>query len=271
MRLTQRTSRSNVDSENPYWISFSDLMSGLLVIFVLAAVALMIELSQAQFELEETRREIEKARKEIEEAKKRINVDIAQLRFAEKARRDIVYEVRDVLAQSDIIVMLTDNDTVIRIPETTLTFESNSYDIPDSDELIDALRMVGFVLHQAINSPLETNAESGMRFEYLDTVFIEGHTDSVPTARIKGNWGLSSFRAISIWEFWDTVVTSSPKLSEMQNAFGQKLFSMSGYADTRRLEGIEETPQQRQRNRRIDIRFTVKRPALARLEEIVAP
>ena len=265
-----------VDGENPYWISFSDLMSALLVIFILASVALMIELSQAKIELEETKREIEmvkeeieRAREEIEKAKHRINLDIAQLRFAEKARRDIIYEVRDVLAQNNITVMLTDNDTVIRIPESTLTFESNSYDIPDNENLINALGTVGSVLHQAINKPLNADVDSAMRFEYLDTVFIEGHTDSVPTARTKGNWGLSSFRAISIWEFWETSVSSPPKFSEMENAFGQKLFSLSGYADTRRLEEIEETPGQRQRNRRIDIRFTVKRPSLARLEEII--
>ena len=34
------------DEENPYWVSFSDLMSGLLIIFILAAVALIIELTQ---------------------------------------------------------------------------------------------------------------------------------------------------------------------------------------------------------------------------------
>mgnify|MGYP003667330882 FL=1 len=43
---------SKVDEENPYWMSFSDLMSGLLVIFILAAVALIIELTQKTKDIE---------------------------------------------------------------------------------------------------------------------------------------------------------------------------------------------------------------------------
>ena len=35
-----------VDEENPYWMSFSDIMSALLVIFILAAVALMVQLME---------------------------------------------------------------------------------------------------------------------------------------------------------------------------------------------------------------------------------
>ena len=42
---------------------------------------------------------------------------------------------------------------------------------------------------------------------------------------------------------------------------------MSGYADTRRVDLIEETEEQRARNRRIDIRFTVKKPKLEDYEK----
>ena len=43
--MIRRFSRSQtpVDDENPYWISFSDIMSGLLVIFVLASLALILQ------------------------------------------------------------------------------------------------------------------------------------------------------------------------------------------------------------------------------------
>ena len=74
---------SRVDEENPYWISFSDLMSGLLVVFILAAVALIIELTQTQQKIEQ---------------------DIQQLQNAEKARKDILYEIRNELARQNIIV-----------------------------------------------------------------------------------------------------------------------------------------------------------------------
>ena len=43
-----------VDEENPYWMSFSDMMSALLVIFILASVILILQLMEIQQELKES-------------------------------------------------------------------------------------------------------------------------------------------------------------------------------------------------------------------------
>ena len=49
-----RTTRPvSVDEENPYWMSFSDIMSALLVIFILAAVILILQLMEKQKEIDE--------------------------------------------------------------------------------------------------------------------------------------------------------------------------------------------------------------------------
>jgi flagellar motor protein MotB len=237
-----------VDEDNPYWISFSDLMSALLVIFILAAVALIIELTEKQ---------------------KKIEKNIDQLQFAIQARKDILHEIKAELAKRKIVVDVADNDSVLRIPETTLTFASNSYAIPASDKTRDMVKLIGLTLHRAINKPFDKKINNNMRYEYLDTVFIEGHTDSLPTKKIKGNWGLSSLRAISLWELWRNNLTVSPSFEEMINASNQKIFSVSGYASSRRLELDDNTPEKRAANRRIDIRFTVKKPRLSRLEEII--
>lgn len=250
MRAFNKAKGRRVDEENPYWISFSDLMSALLVVFILAAVALIIELTQTQQQIEQ---------------------DIQQLKNAEQARRDILNEIQDELNKRNIEVLIADNDTVLRIPESTLSFASNSYDLPTDQQVRSSVLIIGQVLHTAINQPFDQSMNDRKRFDYLDTVFIEGHTDSVPTNRIKGNWGLSTFRAISLWEFWGSELDVSPSYAEMSNSFGDKLFSVSGYAATRRVNEIEETWEDRQENRRIDIRFTVKRPQISELEDIVEP
>ena len=72
-----------------------------------------------------------------------------------------------------------------------------------------------------------------------------------------------------LWEYWGKNLTITPSFNELENAFGQKLFSVSGYAASRRIKVIEETREQRRANRRIDIRFTVKRPSISQLEDIV--
>jgi flagellar motor protein MotB len=233
--MNQMFSRSSpkVDEENPYWMSFSDLMSGLLIIFILAAVALIIELTQKTDNIDKT---------------------IKELVQAEKARRSIILDIQEELAKQNIRVEIVDNDTVIRIPESTLSFESAQDKLPDDEIVQKSVRAIGLALHSAI----QTNE----RFKYLDTVFIEGHTDSVGIGyRGKGNWGLSADRAISIWKVWQDELDLSPRLDDFKNGYGQNLFSVSGYAATRRVDEVEETDEQKAKNRRIDLRFTVKKPS----------
>lgn len=231
--------KSKIDEENPYWMSFSDLMSGLLVIFILAAVSLIIVLSQKS---------------------EQIDASVEELKRAEEARRNILFDIKEELAKQNILVEIVENDTVLRIPESTLSFESAKDTLPQDEQTQEEVRAIGIALHKAIT----TNE----RWKYLDTVFVEGHTDS---DRIwysgKANWGLSADRAVSIWKLWQTEITVNPSLNELENFNGQLLFSVSGYADTRRVDLIEETEEQKARNRRIDIRFTVKKPKLEDYEK----
>lgn len=232
-RLSSRR-KSNVDEENPYWMSFSDLMSALLVIFILATVALIIELTQKS---------------------EKIDASIQELQRAEEARRNILLDIKEDLAKQNIVVEIVENDTVLRIPESTLSFESAKDTLPEDDKTQTEVAAIGDALHKAI-----TKEE---RWKYLDTVFVEGHTDSVNIwYRGKGNWGLSTDRAVSIWKLWQEKNSLLPKLNELKNFNGQLLFSVSGYADTRRVDLVEKSEDQRARNRRIDIRFTVKKPKL---------
>jgi flagellar motor protein MotB len=208
-------------------------MSGLLIIFILAAVALIIELTQKTDNIDKT---------------------IKELMQAEKARRSIILDIQEELAKQNIRVEIVDNDTVIRIPESTLSFESAQDKLPDDEIVQKSVRAIGLALHSAI----QTNE----RFKYLDTVFIEGHTDSVGIGyRGKGNWGLSADRAISIWKVWQDELDLSPRLDDFKNGYGQNLFSVSGYAATRRVDEVEETDEKKAKNRRIDLRFTVKKPS----------
>jgi len=232
---------AKVDEENPYWISFSDLMSALLVIFILASLALIIELTQRTQD---------------------IDAGIEELKKAEQARQDILTEVKSQLDKQNIKVVIADNETVIRIPEETLTFKSGHDLIPDN--MTDSVKNIGVILHTAIIK--------NERFKYLDTVFIEGHTDSIPIKfgkyREKGNWGLSADRAITIWTLWSKDLALTPTFNELLNHSNESLFSVSGYAATRRVQLVEKTLKQRTKNRRIDIRFTVKKPSIEDLEKI---
>lgn len=236
---------ATVDEENPYWISFSDIMAGLLVIFVLAAVALILELEQKSQQWDETIKQIEKA---------------------ERIRKDILREIESELKDRDIPVEISENQTVIRIPADVLSFKSRKYKIPN-DPLFQARAMeIGQVMYSAITK--------GNRLEFLDTIFVEGHTDKkrYSNPAIHGNWGLSTLRAISVWNFWNSDQNSGINLEELENSNGNKLFSVSGYAATRPNEAtLGDDPNSEdslRKNRRIDIRFTIRRPNLAEYKSI---
>jgi len=232
-------SKTTTDEENPYWISFSDIMSGLLVIFVLASLALILELTVTKFEVNDAIREIAKA---------------------EQVRRDILREIEENLRKKNINVEISDNHTVLRIPENILSFASNEYRIPETNGMKETALEIGYVLFDAI-----TKEE---RWKYLDTIFIEGHTDRRSSPRHMGNWGLSTFRAISVWNYWNESLPESMHLNRLLNHSGSPLFSVSGYGESRPVQEFQETEEDFLKNRRIDIRFTVRRPALEEFKNI---
>lgn len=226
--------------ENPYWISFSDIMAGILVVFILASVMLIIELS--------TRKE--KVDQAIEEIKKTNGL-----------RETMLEEIVEELAKLGIEVVISEDKKVLRIPEDVLAFESREYRIPD--DRLDVVAAIGRVINDRIVFE--------KRYEFIDTIFVEGHTDSRPARTFmqdQGNWGLSTARATSVWKHWSVSQDYSENLTSLRNERGEPMFSVSGYADTRPLEAVDDTPEKRRRNRRIDIRFSMKTPALDDYEVI---
>lgn len=224
---------TDVDEENPYWLSFSDIMSGLLIIFVLASLVLVLELSQRKAMVDE---------KILERTK------------AEKVRQEVLEEIKEELLRKGIMVEVSDNDTVLRIPDDQLAFETNEYRVPPDEKYQNAVIEIGNVLYRAIT-------KEG-RLELFDTIFVEGHTDMRRSPRNLGNWGLSTFRAISVWNYWNEHMSEDMRLDQLKNHQGAPLFSMSGYGETRPVSLTQETEDDYRRNRRIDLRFTVIHPKL---------
>lgn len=241
-----KSGQVNVDEENPYWMSFSDILSGLLILFVLASVVLMVELMEAK--------------QELENKQEAFTEELEMLHKAEGVRKTILHEAAELLHQRGIQVTVSENETVLSIPNDILGFDSAAFSIGPQFE--STALEIGEVLSHVIN---QDNRE-----QYLDTIFIEGHTDSKNFNGMmgKGNWGLSTFRAISLWELWRDFLPDALKLDGVTNREGNPLFSVSGYAATRRAVETEITDQDYRSNRRIDIRFTIRRPSSAEYESV---
>ncbi len=276
-----RSRQRSSDSDNPYWVSFSDLMAGLLIIFILALITLMIDqrtkaenlsdaIEQTDVARQAARQAEDKAKQAQDRAKeaadrnevitKTIAKGIQELSESEKKRIQIITEIEKELNQQGIKVEVSKNTTALHIPEDTLAFETGKWDVPKPS--FTSLRKVGDVLKRVI-----TKDEYR---PYIDTIFVEGHTDSIPLERDMGNWGLSTYRAISVWNFWGKQDTDCRELDILENFRGEPIFSVSGYGDKRRLIEIDETPEDQRKNRRIDIRFTMKSIDQTSLEKVIS-
>lgn len=245
MRLG-KSKEVSVDEENPYWMSFSDIMSALLVIFILASVILILQLMEIQKELKERQVQFEQ--------------ELVELKKAEQVRRTILDEAVEALRKRGIKVEVSENHTVLSIPNDLLGFDTGAYDIHAAYQA-RALE-IGKVINEVISRE--------DRVEFLDTIFIEGHTDNRPLQGFmgKGNWGLSTFRAISLWQFWGSALSPDEQLARLKNKDGKPLFSVSGYGETRPVLVNQQTEDDFKRNRRIDIRFTIRRPDSAQYEQV---
>jgi flagellar motor protein MotB len=251
-RASRRTRRTEAAGES-YWISFTDLMSALLFIFILAVVVLVLQLAERQAELTSQRDQIEQQQVDF-------NEQISTLQQAESVREDMLLEISEELRAQGIEVLVTENNSVLSIPSESLGFAATSYELSESYE--PRALTIGTVISEAIRQD--------DRLQYLDTVFVEGHTDNLDFDGLEGtgNWGLSTFRAISLWSFLESALPGDQRLGQLENTEGKPLFSVSGYADTRPVQGTQKTDEQRALNRRIDIRFTIVRPSSDDLVDI---
>lgn len=250
MRALGRPRTPAAEEENPYWVSFSDLMSGLLIIFILAAVALIIELTQKSEKWDEV---------------------LAQVKAAEDARDGLIDDIVEALDAEGIRVIIN-GIGVLTIPESSLKFRSGSAEIPQDTTTQRVVTRIGEVLFERLRDD--------ERAEFLDTIFVEGHTDCTTYrgSQFDDNWDLSTTRSNNVWRFWSAMPFSERPFSMtlLANKNNKPLFSVSGYGETRPLpntrpDGICDARQSEllAQNRRIDLRFTVIRPSLDEYEEFL--
>ena len=251
------------EGENPFLLTFSDFMASLLAIFILVLIVTLIELEKKKDALRKREDEISiakedllKSLEDIQKVQDSISSSLQGVSQRERALMGMLEGIQKELKERGIEVVLAENGTVLRIPEQQLQFALGKYEIPPAHT--GPASVIGQALLQALSK-----AENQT---LLDTVFVEGHTDSVPNSREMGNWGLSTYRAISLWNFWTDKPGELSALKVLRTlpadpkTPAKPLISVSGYADTRSTHGLldgQSLKNDRPEDRRIDIRFTL--------------
>ena len=255
-------SAHHTEQDESYFVSMTDLMVGMLFVFIILLMAFALNLKEQETKLNEQETKLKEQETELTQT--------------DKARGEMLRDIETALKRRGIPVKVLPESGVLRLPEQVL-FDVNKAALQPKG--LDAIGKLGEALDEIL--PCYAGAEApsctGKAFGRLESVFIEGHTDDRPImGRPDGNWQLSYDRARAVY---DQLIQVHPRVMELRNDKGQrkgegeKLIGISGYADQRPASD-NTTPEGRQANRRIDLRFIMAVPSpdrKAQLEGVLNP
>lgn len=273
------------DEEENYFVSLSDLMTGVLFVFVILTTALALHYHLEVGKLAKAEGEANKARKGAQEAKEDANkarkgaqaakedatrargkakqvqeaLDALAkvLREREQLRKEELQRLVTRLREKNLAVELDETNGILRLPEELLFRTSEAILQPAGEGAISLLaeEMLPVARKGCGDSPLKWEA-----------IYIEGHTDNVPirTPEFPSNWHLSSARAINTF---NALIHSQPDLQTLYNHQQKAVLGISGYGEQRPVAD-NATNEGREKNRRIDIRFVMAYPSQSEIEEM---
>jgi chemotaxis protein MotB len=273
-----------------YFASVSDLMVGILFVFLLMLTIfalnyrqaeqdqlversryerLVAQLDQQKLETERQREEADRQRREAEveqqrnhqlrgllkDALDRLEQDIQE---REQARQSLLASLDQQLRAQGVQVVVDQHSGVLRL-SGDLLFATGSAAL--STDAQHTVHVLADVLQQTLPCYAEeqpgTDCPSGA-VPVLETVLVEGHTDHRPISgngHYRDNDELSTERALAVFA---EMRKDQPGLDAIRNADGLQLVGEAGYGDRRPLsDALGLTDDDLRRNRRIDIRFVL--------------
>lgn len=260
-------------SNQDYLASVSDLMSGLLFIFVITLMVFALRLAKKQEELGIKANQLDALEKGITSGKA----------TARGIGSSIVKAMDAVGCKS----VWEPTASVVHLPSEALRFEIGE-DHPEQASsgcvgvlaaaLVEALSChVSSIRSDAIDAsalsehpgrpswcnsgkPMDPAAvpcgKGSVASPVVETLLIEGHTDSrvVQGGRFRDNLDLSAARASEVLRM---MRACEPGLDRLRNASGQPVVSVTGYADMRLADTADPWASG---NRRIDLRVLMELP-----------
>lgn len=246
---------AQVEEEN-YFVSMTDMMVGLVFIFIILLMYFALQFRQTTDELagaNQTRAEILRQIKEVMDADPR-------------------------LARRGVRVQIDPQDGLLRLPDEILFDSARDELKPEGREAVAALAdalaavlpcnvdgVLGQIGHVA---SLRRPASCPNGRHRVAAVYIEGHTDSdtlSANARLRDNWDLSAIRATNTYRELSSRNALLPALcsrapNETHDAECLPILSVSGYGPGRPISRGTD-PASKQMNRRIDVRFLMVGPS----------
>lgn len=226
-------------SEDSYYVSITDMLIGLLFLFIIMLMYFAVQLRQTT----ET------------------------LITADQTRRELLERVATYMRDHEVQAEVDYGAGVLRLPDEILFEKGRDTPKPAG---VSALSVLADALEA--NLPCYSFHPDGRPDScaatphHVEAIFIEGHTDSdpiTPNGRLRDNWDLSAARASNTFRI---LTTARPDLTrflsgEPGGEDARPVFSVAGYADQRPVQD-GDGEDAKARNRRIDLRFVMASPDL---------
>lgn len=242
--------RSSYTPEPPqdFWVSYSDMMAGLLMIFILMVIITINDYNTKELLLEESKAQQEAAERGL----KKLNQDIGEVLGV---RAQLLKRLKAQLDAAGVQVSFDDASGAVRLEGNVLFEEGSARLSTEGKRQLDALMPVYF---KALLEDEELSAS-------VDSITIEGHTNSNYSGSRSEfdaylfNLNLSQDRAYAAMKY----VVTSPASAQWKP---MRYLAANGYADTRPVK-MEDGTEDKTMSRRIEIRFRLKdEEALRRLQ-----
>jgi chemotaxis protein MotB len=264
------------EPDEGYFASVSDLMVGILFIFLLMVTIFALNYHEQDVDEMIPKKEFEKMRDALGDAINELkrmralqdrNANLegtlkrAQALLGQEAesnlavRRELMAELSRRLDEKGVKYEVVEDSGVLRFAEE-IQFETGQHEVTQkSAGKVEALAAVlGEVLPCYTHIP-PAGLCSESKNRTVDTLMIEGHTDSQGFGDVqesewpKRNDELSARRALAVFT---KLRETRPLLDELRNGSGAKILALSGYGQRRPVKDGQVNAIE---NRRIDLRF----------------
>jgi len=272
--------RPEAEEEENYFVSMTDMMVGILFIFIIMLMVFALQFQQqtdnSEGQLEEVLARVEEVAEQLRVLRNNIESELDELSQSQKERTALLTDLERELKAVGLEVQIDPENGVLRLTDNAIRFDSDRSELnAQASDNVQKLSSVMALVLPRYTTCLEddgvTNCRELRAGGAIDTVFIEGHTDQQgPDDR---NWELSTQRAVSTYRL---LTESQQGLRTLKNRAGKEILSVSGYSSTRPIPGTEtgdvtssEFSGLLASNRRIDMRFVMEVDNSERLQIVL--
>lgn len=253
MRGKQGYINDNEDEGLSFWQSYSDLMSALLLMFILVMVSLLLNSmtiyqdkiekeTVARQQLEEQSENQKKLQEELEDQKKLLEIQQEQLEKMIGLKEVIIKGLASDFEKTDLKVMVDTNTGSIAF-DSNILFQSDSFELTENGKAFLA-NFVPVYFEAILNSEYS---------DYISEIIIEGHTD------IKGdymyNLELSQKRALSVCQFCLEKIADDKKF-DMEKI--RKIVTANGRSWSNPVYQADNKTIDMDSSRRVEFKFRLK-------------